>query len=85
MLMHRKKPTKLDHFFMKIPCVYYLHAVTSLHVLHLDVLKKQIEMETESNILMYDYNAGPHMAIPIYTVLLYCVVHTRTSIQGPSC
>ena len=26
----------------------FLHAVTFLHVLHLDVLKRQIEIETES-------------------------------------
>ena len=30
------------------------------------------------NILMYGYNAGPPMAIPIYTVLLYCVIYTHT-------
>ena len=27
---------------------YFLHAVTFLHVLHLDVLNRQIEIETES-------------------------------------
>ena len=56
----------------------FLHAVTFLHVLHLDVLKRQIEIETESknsNILMYGYNAGQPIAIPIYTVLPYCVIH----------
>ena len=50
-----------------------------LPVLHLDVLKRQIEIETESknsNILMYGYNAGQPMAIPIYTVLPYCVIYT---------
>ena len=50
-----------------------------LHVLHLDVLKRQIEIETESekrNLLMYGYNAGPPMAIPIYTELSYCVICT---------
>ena len=35
-----------------IPCVAFasnfLHAVTFLHVLHLDVLRGQIEIETES-------------------------------------
>ena len=48
-----------------------LHAGTFLHVLHLDVL---IEIETENENLMYGYNAGPPMAIPIYTVLPYCVI-----------
>ena len=42
----------------------FLHAVTFLHVLHLDVLRRQIEIETESHFLMYGYNAGPPMAIP---------------------
>ena len=48
-----------------------------LHVLHLDVLRRQIEIETESknkNFRMYGYNAGPAMAIRIYTVLPYCVI-----------
>ena len=47
----------------------FLQAVTFLHVLHLDILKRQIDIETESknkNCLMYGYNVG---AIPIYTVL----------------
>ena len=55
----------------------FLHAVTFLPVLHLDVLKRQSEIETESkdyNILMYGCNAGQPMAIPIYTVLPYCVI-----------
>ena len=56
---------------------HFLHAVTFLPVLHLEVLRRQIETETESenwNILMYGYIAGPPMAIPIYTVLPYCVI-----------
>ena len=51
-----------------------LHAVTFLYVLHLDVLKRLNEIETESKnsiILMYGYNAGQPMAIPI---LMYCVI-----------
>ena len=64
----------------------FLHAVTFLHVLHLDVLKRQIEIETESNIPMYGYNAGQPMAIPIYTVLPYCViisvVYERSSVNS---
>ena len=48
----------------------FLHAVTFVHGLHLDFLRRQIEIETES---MCGYNAGPPMAIPIYTVLPYCV------------
>ena len=44
---------------------HFLHAVTFLHVLHLDILRRQIETETESKNLMYGYNAGPPMAILI--------------------
>ena len=39
-------------FLYFIPCVIFdpifLHAVTFLHVFHLDVLRRQIEIETES-------------------------------------
>ena len=55
----------------------FLHAVTFRHVLHLDVIRSQTEMKLKvktENFLMYGYNAGPSMAIPIYTVLLYCVI-----------
>ena len=55
----------------------FWHAVTFLHVLHLDILRRQIEIDTESkdkNFLMFGYNAGPPMANPIYTVLPYCVI-----------
>ena len=55
------------------------NAVTFLHVLHLDILRRQIEIETESKnkkFLMYGYYAGPPMAIPIYTVLR--VVYIRS-------
>ena len=48
-----------------------------LHVLHLDVLRRQIEIESERKnyyFLIYGYNAGPPIAIPIYTVLPYCVI-----------
>ena len=30
---------------------------------------------------MYGYNAGPPMAIPIYTVLPYCVVYSQEHIE----
>ena len=63
---------------------FSLHAVTFLHVLHLDILRRQIEIETESknkNFLMYGYNAGPPMAIPIYTVLPYCVIRLLEPLQ----
>ena len=56
----------------------FLPAVTFLHVLYFDVLRRQIEIESESYFLMYGYNAGPC----IYTVLLYCVIHVYTCKYG---
>ena len=52
----------------------FLHAVTFSHVLHLDVLRRQIELKLKAKIVMYGYNAEPPIAIPIYTVLPYCVI-----------
>ena len=54
-----------------------LHAVSFSHVLHLDVIRSQIELKLKvktENFLMFGYNAAPPMAIPIYTVLPYCVI-----------
>ena len=62
----------------------FLHAVTFLHVLHLDVLRGQIEIETESKNLMYGYNAGTPMAIPIYTVLPYRVIVCDSVVRTPA-
>ena len=50
-----KKMKNLEnHVFL--PCVTFssniLHAVTFLHVLHLDVLRRQIEIETEISLCM---------------------------------
>ena len=53
----------------------FLHAVTVLHVLHFDALRRQIEIETESKNLMYGYNAGPPVAIPTY-------IHTSKTYKG---
>ena len=36
----------------------FLYAVTSLHVLYFDVLRRQLEIETESKNFVYGYNAG---------------------------
>ena len=38
------------------------------------IATKSIHIIMRVNILLYGYNAGPHMAIPIYTVLPYCVI-----------
>ena len=49
----------------------------AVNVLHLDAIRGQIELKLNvktENFLMYGYNAGPPMAIPIYTVLPYCVI-----------
>ena len=34
---------------------------------------------------MYGYNAGPPMAIPIYTVLPYCVIHIHVNVYCLGC
>ena len=51
-----------------------LPGVTFSHVLHLDVIRRQIDESENRNFLMYGYNAEHPIAIPIYTVLLYCVI-----------
>ena len=55
MLLHEEEeeedeePVKIMFYLYFIPgAKLFLHAVTFLHVLHLDVLKRQIEIETES-------------------------------------
>ena len=57
----------------------FLHAVTFSHVLHPDVLKGQIglklKVKTEISLCMAIYNAEQPIAIPIYTVLPYCVIY----------
>ena len=48
-----------------------------LLILHLGLLRRHIEFGTEGenrNFLMYGYNVPP-IAIPIYKVLPYCVIH----------
>ena len=45
----------------------------SQHVFYHDVIRSQIELKLKVNFLMYGYNAGPPMAIYIYTVLPCCV------------
>ena len=44
----------------------FLHAVTFSYVLHLDVIRRQINK--------YGYNAEPPIAIPVYAVLPYSVI-----------
>ena len=54
---------------------HFLHAVTFLHVLHLDALKRQIEIETESknkNFLMYGYNAGLRRSRRVNESIVLC-------------
>ena len=60
-----------------VKIMFYLYFIPGafLHVLHLDVLKRQTEIETESEkFLMYGYNAGPPMAIPILYTVYYRTV-----------
>ena len=54
----------------------FLHAVTVSHVLHLDVVRSQIELKlkVKTEFPYVCYNAEQPIAIPIYTVLPYCVI-----------
>ena len=57
----------------------FLHAVTFLQVLHLDVLRSQIELKLKvktANILMYGYNAGQPMDTQYYRTVLYNIIYT---------
>ena len=82
----RRRRICRNHIYLYfVSCVIFsynfLHAVTFLHVLHLDVLRSQIELKLKvktENFLRYGYNAGPPMAIPVYTVLPYCVMKVFT-------
>ena len=64
------------HIFSSIFCMLLY---TFSHVLHLDVLRSQIELKqkvkTEISVCMAIMQS---IAIPIYTVLPYCVVCTCT-------
>ena len=64
-----------------VPRDIFLHAVTFCCVLHLDVIRSQIELKLKlktEHFLMSGYNAGP---IPIYTVVPYCVIHPNHTIH----
>ena len=80
MLLHEEDEDEESVKITFIPVfifLQFLRAVTFLRVLHLDILRRQIEIETESenrNFLMYGYNAGPPIEIPMYTVLPHCVI-----------
>ena len=54
------------HFFA---CSYFSH------VLHLDVLRRQIELKLKVKIEISCYNAEP--SLYIYTVLPYCVIESN--------
>ena len=76
-----EESVKIMFYLYFVPCVIisynFLHAVTFCHVLHLNVIRSQIKLKLKVktvNILMYGYNAGQPMAIPIYTVP-YCVIY----------
>ena len=53
----------------------FLHAVTFLHVLHLDILRSQIELKLKvktANILMYGYNAGLRRSRRVNESIVLC-------------
>ena len=55
----------------------FWHAVTFSHVLHLDIVRSQVELrlKVKTEISLYGYNAEQPIAIPIYTVLPYCRIY----------
>ena len=57
----------------------FLNAVTFSHVLHLDVLRRQIELKLKAKIEISLCIAivQNHPSIPIYTVLPYCVIRPQ--------
>ena len=70
-----EESVKIMFYLCFVPCVIISNFCMQL--LYLDVIGSQIELKLKVktvNILMYGYNAGPPMAIPIYTVLPYCVI-----------
>ena len=91
MLLHEEEEEDEDEESVKIifTCISYLmifssnflHAVTfymfSTLIFLEDRLRLKLKVKTK-NVLMYGYNAGPPMAIPIYTVLPYCVIPIYT-------
>ena len=69
-----EESVKIMFYLYFVPCVIIQFFACSyfLTCLHLDAIRS-LKVKTV-NILMYGYNAGPPMAIPIYTVLPYCVI-----------
>ena len=64
-------------FIQFCACIYFF-----LHVLHLDVLRGQFDIETESKNIMYGYNADHPWQSLYYTLLPYCVI---SSFHGHAC
>ena len=50
----------------------FLHAVTFLHVLHLNILRSQKLKVKTANILMYDYNAGLRRSRRVNESIVLC-------------
>ena len=69
MLLHEENEEDEDEESVKIIILPVLHTsyvtfypfFACSYVLHLDVLRRQIEIETEVKTNMYGYNAGPPM------------------------
>ena len=59
----------------------FLLVITLSHVLHLDVLRRQIELKLKVKTEISLRMAIMQIAIPIYTVLPYCVIYIEKSAQ----
>ena len=83
--MKKKKKKKMDNLWklclsvFHTSCdifIHFLHAVTFSHVLHLDVLRRQIELKLKAKIEISLCVAilQNHPLPSLYTVLPYCVI-----------
>ena len=65
--------------FHPIFCMHLLSCMFSTLMSLEDRLRLKLKVK---NVLMYGYNAGPPMAIPIYTVLPYCVIKSSDKFKA---
>ena len=68
-----KQEAEDEEYFLPHVIFFAMQLYTFQHVFYHDVIRSQIELKLKVNFLMYGYNAGPPMAIYIYTVLPCCV------------
>ena len=73
----KKKKMKMKNLHFISHVIFssnFLHAVTFYKFSTLTSLEDRLRLKLKTKTNMYGCNAGPPMAIPIYTVLPYCVI-----------